>query len=67
MTGGDMQKLELSPEESELLRDMLQHALNDLDVEVFRTDTHDFKTILKGRRELMDHILAKLPPEPAVR
>jgi len=55
-----MQKLEFSPEELELLRDMLQHSLSDLNVEVFRTDTRDFKAILKGRRELMEHILAKL-------
>jgi hypothetical protein len=67
MTGGNMQKLEFSPDESELLREMLQHALNELDVEVFRTDTHDFKTILKGRRDLMEHILTKLTQEPVVR
>jgi hypothetical protein len=59
-----MQKLEFSPEELDLLREILQHALSELDVEVFRTDTHAFKALLKGRRELMEHILAKLPEAP---
>jgi len=59
-----MQRLEFSPEELDLLRDILQHALSEIDVEVFRTDTRDFKTMLKGRRELMAHILAKLPTTP---
>jgi hypothetical protein len=66
-TGGNMQCLEFSPEELDLLRDMLQHALSEIDVEVFRTDTHDFKALLKGRRELMEHILAKLPTAPITR
>ena len=56
-----MQKLEFGSEELDLLRDILQHALSEIDVEVFRTDTHDFKALLKGRRELMERILAKLP------
>jgi len=57
-----MQKLEFSPEELDLLREILQHALSELDIEVFRTDTRDFKVLLKGRRELMEHILNKLSP-----
>ena len=61
-----MQKLELSPEELDLLRDILQHALSEIDVEVFRTDTYDFKALLKGRRQLMEQILSKLPAMPVV-
>ena len=59
-----MQNLEFSSEELDLLRDMLQHALSEIDVEVFRTDTHDFKAMLTSRRELMEHILTKLPAAP---
>lgn len=59
-----MQNLEFSSEELDLLRDMLRHALSEIDVEVFRTDTHDFKAMLKSRRELMEHILTKLPAAP---
>jgi len=62
-----MQRLELTQDEAELLRDMLRHALSDIDVEVFRTDTHDFKTMLKGRRDLMEHILEKLPAAPVAK
>ena len=62
-----MQKLEFNAEEMELLRDLLQHALSELDLEVFRTDSHDFKLMLKGRRDVMEHILAKLPVMPVAR
>ena len=57
-----MQNFEFSPEELEVLREVLQHGLNEIDVEVFRTDTHDFKEMLKHRRQIMEHILAKLSP-----
>ena len=59
-----MQCVEFRPQELDLLRDMLQHALSDINVEVFRTDTHDFKALLKGRRELMEQILAKVTAAP---
>ena len=62
-----MLRLELTQDEAELLRDMLRHALSDIDVEVFRTDTHDFTTMLKGRRDLMEHILEKLPAAPVAK
>jgi len=35
-----------------------------MEVEVLRTDTHDFKAMLKHRREVLEHILAKLPGVP---
>ena len=56
-----MQNLEFTAEEVEVLRDILQHNLNEIDVEVFRTDTHDFKEMLKRRRATLEHLLAKLP------
>lgn len=59
-----MQNFEFSPEELDVLRAMLQHGLSEIDVEVFRTDTHDFKEMLKHRRQVMEHILAKLTPAP---
>ena len=60
-----MQTFELTAEEAEVLRDILQHNLNEVDVEVFRTDTHDFKAMLRHRRGLIEHMLAKLAA-PAV-
>jgi hypothetical protein len=56
-----MQNFELTAEELEVLRDILQHNLSEIDVEVFHTDTHDFKEMLKRRRNTVEHLLAKLP------
>ena len=62
-----MQNLELNIEEMEILRDILQHNLSELEVEVFRTDTHEFKERLKQRRGIIEQILKKLAvPAPAV-
>jgi hypothetical protein len=58
-----MQHFEFTPEEVETLRDVMKHGLAEIDVEVFRTDTHDFKEMLKHRRTVLEHILAKLPAE----
>jgi hypothetical protein len=56
--------VEFSSQEIELLRDLLQHHLGELEIEVFRTDTHDFKEKLKHRREVVEGILKRMP-EPA--
>ena len=58
---GNMKNFEFTAEELEVLREILQHNLNEIDVEVFRTDTHDFKEMLKRRRDTVEHLLAKLP------
>ena len=55
-----MQTIELNPEEAEVLREVLQQNLAEIEVEIFRTDTHDFKEKLKHRRGSMEHIVAKL-------
>jgi hypothetical protein len=55
-----MQHVDFTSEELEVLRELLQHITTEMDVEVFRTDTHDFKTMLKHRRDLVERILAKL-------
>ena len=60
-----MQNLELSSEEQEALRDVLQHGIAELDIEVFRTDTHAFKEMLKQRRKVLESILARIPAVPA--
>jgi hypothetical protein len=60
-----MQKFDLTIEEAEVLRDILQHSLNEVDVEVFRTDTHDFKQMLRHRRDVIERLLGRLAT-PAV-
>ena len=55
-----MQNIELTTEESEVLREFLQHKLDEADVEMFRTDTYDYKQMLKHRRDVLQHVLAKV-------
>ena len=65
-----MQNIELTTEESEVLREFLQHKLDEADVEMFRTDTYDYKQMLKHRRDVLQHVLAKVSgprAEPARR
>lgn len=59
-----MQAIEFSSEELEVLREILQHTLNETNVEAFRTDAHDFKAMLKHRIELLERILARVSATP---
>ncbi len=59
-----MQSLEFTAEELEVLREVLQRGVTEIDVEVFRTDTHEFKAILKHRREVLEKILTRISTLP---
>lgn len=59
-----MQNLEFTFEELEVLRDILEHKIMEIDVELFRTDTHDFKMMLKHRRDVIERILSRMAPVP---
>ena len=59
-----MQCIEFTTEESEVLRELLQHKLQEADVEVFRTDAYHYKQMLKHRREVLEKVLAKLSTTP---
>lgn len=59
-----MQTIEFTMEEIEALRELLRHKIDEVDVETFRTDTHDFKQMLKHRRDLLEHLLAKISSAP---
>ena len=61
-----MRNVELTREEMELLGEVFQHAMNELDIEIHRSDTPDFKAKLKHRRALLEQILGKLSAAPAV-
>ncbi len=61
-----MNELHLTSEEIEVLRDLLRHTIDEMDVEVFRTDTHNFKQMLKHRRETIEHILNKISAVPVL-
>ena len=60
--GGEfyMQRLELTREQQEVLRDMVKHAVADMGLEVLHTDSHDFKEMLRHRLKIMEQIAAKL-------
>ncbi len=59
-----MQSLEFTAEELEVLREVLQRGVTEIDAEVFRTDTHEFKAILKHRREVLEKILTRISTLP---
>ena len=59
-----MQSIELTTEEMETLRGLLEHQIREIEVEVFGTDTHDFKEKLKDRRNVLSHLLEKLGASP---
>ncbi len=59
-----MQTLDLTPEEIELLQEMLRHSRQEIDIEVSRTDSREFKERLKHRRQVLDSALRKLEALP---
>jgi phenylalanine-4-hydroxylase len=59
-----MQRIEFTMEEIELLREILQHKIDEVDVEMFRTDTHDFKQMLKHRRQLLERLRTRFSSVP---
>ena len=60
-----MASIELSAEELEALREVLEHQVQQMDIEIDHTDTHDFKRRLQHRRDLLKNILAKASAIPA--
>lgn len=55
-----MQTLDFTPEEVEALRELVKSSVTGMDREVMRTDTREFKAMLKHRREVFEQVLAKL-------
>jgi hypothetical protein len=56
-----MIQLDFTPEEEQHLRDEVKKRLTDLDYEIGRTDSINFKDMLKRRREAVRKFLEKLP------
>lgn len=59
-----MQTIAFTTEEMAVLREVLDCRLNEIGMEVVRTDRHDFKQMLKHRQEVLEQVLAKLPEAP---
>jgi hypothetical protein len=56
-----MTTIQLTPEEHEVLGQVLQNSLATLDVEILHTDHQDFKSYLKHRREVLAALAERLP------
>jgi hypothetical protein len=56
-----MKPLDLSPQEQELLVQVLERCLGDLDHEIRHTDHGEFKRILRRRQAAIAVIIQKLP------
>jgi predicted DNA-binding protein (UPF0251 family) len=59
-----MQTVEFTMDEIEVLREVLQHKIEEAGIEMSRTDTHNFKEMLKRRRQLLDQMLNKVSSVP---
>ncbi len=55
-----MTTLNLTPEQSEILKETLNSFLSDLGMEIADTDNFDFRQMLKKRRGLLQEILIML-------
>lgn len=59
-----MQNVTFTSEEIEVLREVLRSKIDEIEIETFRADTHDFKQMLKRRHEILEHILARFSAAP---
>ena len=59
--------IELSDDEVQTLRGLLQDSMPELRFEVARTDSREFRHILIKRQELCERLLDKLNGEPVRR
>ena len=55
-----MVRIEFTPEEAESLREILDNYLSDLRMEIVDTDSHDYREMLKKRRDFVGKTIAQL-------
>jgi hypothetical protein len=55
-----MQNIVLTAEEIEFLHQILQHQMQETDVEVHRTDSLQFKEMLQQRRHILQALFEKV-------
>jgi len=58
-------QLTLSPTEATVLREVLTSHLAMLRVEIGRADHREYREMLRQRDEVLERIVAQLPPEGA--
>ena len=52
--------LELTPEQAELLRRILENQIADLRLEIAHTDTMEFRELLKRNRDFLQDLVLRL-------
>ncbi len=55
-----MVRIEVTPEDAEKLRSILDDYLSDLRMEIVDTEDHDFRLMLKERKDLVERLLGQL-------
>jgi len=55
-----MVRIEFTPEEAENLREILDNYLSDLRMEIVDTDSHDYRAMLKKRRDFVARTIGQL-------
>ena len=60
-----MVRLILSPEQHQLLVELLESCLSDLRMEIVDTDRIDYKDMLKDRKDILLSLLETLRSAPA--
>jgi hypothetical protein len=61
-----MTELALTPEEAEVLRQVLGRCVSDLELEIAHTDHADFRAMLRQRRAVLTGLHARLEHKPAM-
>jgi metal-dependent HD superfamily phosphatase/phosphodiesterase len=62
-----MVRIELSDADAEVVREMLAHKLHDIAIEINRTDSLEFKKMLRQTEQALDRLVRQLPEKSASR
>lgn len=55
-----MVRIELPPNEAQILHDLLENRLADLRMEISHTDQQDYRTILRRTKTTLEHVIEQL-------
>lgn len=60
-------RFDLSPEEQDLLKNLLEEDCQDLRGEIRKTESHEFKDSLRNKEKVMEGLLEKLTGKTVAR
>jgi LPS O-antigen subunit length determinant protein (WzzB/FepE family) len=58
--GGETMTIELTSQQAEELYSILDNYLSDLRMEIVDTESHEFREMLKARKDFLQQLLAQL-------